>query len=221
MKNLKGQIKIDENIMDYARSEIYWETVKNYADLKEAMVMFLKGVLYVTPSHKGPCQMETELIKKRLIRLNRLGCITFNSQPFIEKSGCRQRPYIDCFIKRKHINNIIEKMMKWNNTVIINVFDIEEDGVSHSLQTYTHYDISGKKHIDTHQKKNKDGIFEDFFGTSFWFDKDCPNHCEHYNKYLARYLAEKCVHVEICDMSFSNDIFDQLIRAIKESIAHK
>jgi hypothetical protein len=87
-----------------------WNNINSIAEYRTTMLDFLNGKINVSNNHYGKLDIESELIKDKLIRINRLGFITTGSQPGYLDKYYRQREYIDGLIEKKIFNNFLEKL---------------------------------------------------------------------------------------------------------------
>lgn len=63
------------------KSDFDWDSVHSVADLNKNVIRFLKGTLPHSPWHRAPINFETIPIRDALIRLNKMGFTTVESQP--------------------------------------------------------------------------------------------------------------------------------------------
>lgn len=109
-----------------------FETAKTYADLIAANVLFLEGTLRQSPYHYGPIDKETEPILQDLIKLNKLGFITVQSQPagsevgFVNKIwyvhgeqmgnwwyASEKKPFVEGYLPINELERFIQFMRKY------------------------------------------------------------------------------------------------------------
>jgi hypothetical protein len=69
----------------------HWESADTFEKIQKLNILFLKGVIKSTPYHAGPIDYETESMLKRLIKINKLGLLTFDSQPNVICDRYRQK----------------------------------------------------------------------------------------------------------------------------------
>ena len=203
-------------------TEEYWDNVYTYQELQKATIKFLKGKLNETPYHFGPIHKETKLILPQLLEMNKLGCVTLNSEPFLEEEHkgkyYRQRPYIDFYMHNKYIDDFVTEFLKLNDTAMIKITDISyENGGAFII--YSNCDLTSyDKKIDLHQVKIND-VYTDYHESTIWLDSGAQDDSDLFCTELENILCEDYVIVEICDINFSNDIFDQIVQIMRDLTA--
>nr|QBK90701.1 MAG: hypothetical protein LCPAC201_00020 [Pithovirus LCPAC201] len=107
---------MSSNMLDSDATDKVWENVSTPEEYVQTMLMYLKGKLFSTLSHGGPLCSESFLVLPELYELTRLGCPTFNSQPFavyeINGEICKAVPYVDFFCPNKFVYQIVEILIK-------------------------------------------------------------------------------------------------------------
>lgn len=112
---------------------------KNYQQLKELTVKFLKGELKETNSHYGPICEETYLIRSLLIIINELGCVTSSSQPGLIEEDYHQRAYVTMLIAKKKYDIFkkrIEKKMGKVHVKILSEDLIDDEILAEDIPDY-------------------------------------------------------------------------------------
>ena len=71
-----------------------WRRVRSFDDLRDVMVLFIKGKEQRTPWHNGPLAPESASIRDQLLVLNRNGFVTDDSQPGMISAARKQRAYV-------------------------------------------------------------------------------------------------------------------------------
>jgi len=87
-----------------------WAGCRTIADLAELNARFCESRAPETrsPGHFGPLNSESDLIREDLIRLNRRGWLTTNSQPTIETdTPVHQRSYLCAFIPKEDLERLM------------------------------------------------------------------------------------------------------------------
>lgn len=100
-----------------------FEKAKSIEEFTELTIDYINGNLKGTNMYMGPIAKETECIKQELIRLNRLGFITYGSQPgkYIN-GGNYQRAYVSGIILREKFDILCEKV----SALKFHIFDVTE-----------------------------------------------------------------------------------------------
>lgn len=91
------------------------ETIEQYQALN---IAFVSGAIDRSPSHDGPLDPETSIIGDQIIKANKLGCITIDSQPYDDfiahhRGGIRvrQHPYCFLYYDRNKTDRLIQIML--------------------------------------------------------------------------------------------------------------
>ena len=98
-----------------------WAGCRTIADLAELNVRFCESQAPESrsPGHFGPLNAESDLIREDLIRLNRRGWLTTNSQPTIETdTPGHQRSYLCAFIPTEDLERLMPGVVgRFNYTI--------------------------------------------------------------------------------------------------------
>jgi hypothetical protein len=98
-----------------------WPDCRTIADLAELNARFCESRAPESrsPGHFGPLNSESDLIREDLIRLNRRGWLTTNSQPTIETDTPRhQRSYLRAFLPTEDLERLMPGVVgRFNYTI--------------------------------------------------------------------------------------------------------
>jgi len=125
----------DSTIIEIDNCIDAFEDTTSIDEIKKLNLDFVEGKMYATNYHLGPLNTETKKIHKEIIKMNKLGFITVNSQPGFIKGNNMQRGTVcglieknkykkfrkelfaicdNIYIKITNDNNIIELMKPFN-----------------------------------------------------------------------------------------------------------
>lgn len=107
-----------------------WNRVISYGDLLNLNISYLTGRINNTPWHDCNICSETYTILPELIKINKLGLLTTDSQPgtciyggFSGHDHLRydeeQRGYIECFVYKSIIDRLVRALLKTGEVIII------------------------------------------------------------------------------------------------------
>jgi hypothetical protein len=93
-------------------NSLTWSKARSLADLGEITARWLLGLVPNHPCQEGPPDLETNKIKRALIRLNRSGWVTDFSQPAEpHHNGCAQRACVSGFCDERLARTIATLML--------------------------------------------------------------------------------------------------------------
>jgi hypothetical protein len=94
-------------------NSLAWSEAKSLADLGEMTARWLLGLVPTHPCQEGPPDLETNKIRRSLIRLNRSGWVTDFSQPAEpHHDGCAQRACVSGFCEEGLAKTIATLMLR-------------------------------------------------------------------------------------------------------------
>lgn len=196
------------------KGRILWSLGRTFNDLQTLTLMFIQGLLFMTPYHLGPLDPESSIIYDQLYKLNTLGLITTNSEPFdefvFEGIRKRQRPFIDFVIQTNRLEPFIQRLLAMNKTVYA------------ETKAY----LSPSKQYNLHNFQGKD--MSQRFENGRWIEDSNPGMqmSQEVNPILNdvnmeelgsnfRSLFPQLTLVHLFDDRFDNSMFTQLIEIAK------
>lgn len=117
VQSYESTVSMDSSdLREVQESQTLFEAVETIEDLQQRTIDFLEGRLSATSYHFGPLMAESSPLVDVLVRLNRLGFITTNSQPgrrFTERGAAYgQRCFVEGLLKKRHVSLFMEKLYR-------------------------------------------------------------------------------------------------------------
>ena len=191
----------------------------NFEQYTAVMLTFITDVIPRSAGHAGPLEPESNIIKNELYNLNRLDCVTVNSQPYEEftdddENIYRQRPFVSLFYPRRKINQLMQLLK--NEPMLITVYAPGTGVISYNPILYD--DMAGDSgYIPLVQQKENDIWVDARDGDSIFFNKEYMEEMfmelQWTNDDMYVYGYQNLVMVEIIGLNFDNEMFNQLERA--------
>lgn len=189
----------------------------NFEQYRATTLLFIENVIGASSTHGGPLDDESAIIQPVLSQLNRLDCVTTDSQPFeqdtVDGIIYRSRPFLRFYYPRRKINQLLELFMSNNNTTLATVYAPGSKVIMYNDKLYT--DLSDSEGYLALHQDFIDGHWVESFNTTF-NPITMPhsfNDLALTNKVLLHYGKENLVLVNIIGMDFNNDIFTRLAYA--------
>ena len=186
----------------------------NFEQYRAATLLFIENVIGESATHAGPLDDESAIIQTVLSQLNRLDCVTIDSQPFeseiLNGTLYRARPYLQFFYPRRKIEQLLNLFMYENDQTLVAMYVPGSNVVMHNDKLYTELaDADG--YIPLHQDFIN-GKWVDSFNTSINpFDvKEIFRNLSLTNNELLQYGNANLCAVLIIGMDFSNTMFTKL-----------
>lgn len=189
----------------------------NIEQYRAVNLLFIEDVITESATHGAPLDEESQIIQHELSQLNRLDCITINSQPFEEDSVdgiiYRARPYLQFYYPRHKINQLIEVFMRDNTQTLVTIYAPNNKVIMYNDKLYTELSDSNG-FLALHQDFIND-MWVESFHTSFnpIYMKDVFEHLGLTNNRLLEYGRQHLVLVNIISMEFNNNMFQRLAQA--------
>ena len=195
-------------------SNIINRTPVNFEQYRAVTLLFIENVISGSATHDGPLDEESSTIQTLLSQLNRLDCVTIDSQPFESEmyNGTlyRARPYLHFYYPRRKVGQLLDLFMYKNDHTLVSVYVPGANVVMHNDKLYTELsDNNG--YIPLHQDFIN-GRWVDNFNTSF-----NPVHMKEIfrglsltNNALQQYGNTNLCLIVIVGMDFTNDMFTRL-----------
>jgi len=190
----------------------------NFDQYRDVTLLFIDDVIGVSTTHYGKLDEESLQIKSVLNQLNRLDCVTINSQPAeydtFNDVFYRSRPYVYFYYPSRKINQLLDLFLYDNVTTLVTVYTPSDNRITmYNDELYTHLaDKNG--YLALHQDFI-DGQWIENSNTSF-----NPNHMAGSfselgltNNTLLDYGKENLVLVNVIGMDFTNNTFTRLAHA--------
>lgn len=189
----------------------------NFEQYRAVTLLFIEGVIGESSTHKGPLDEESGIIQKVLGQLNRLDCLTVDSQPYeqgiIEGTFYRSRPFLRFYYPRRKVNQLLELFMHGNPNILTAIYAPGNKVIMYNDMLYTNLADAGG-YFPLHQDFI-DGEWVESFNTTFnpnsfgeLFDQLSLT-----NDVLLRNSKENLVLLNVIGMDFNNDIFTRLAHA--------
>lgn len=188
-----------------------WDSVRNFDQLKKAMVMFLKSLCTRNPWHLDTVDPETVPMLETLVKINQNGFVTIEGQPGTIKVASDyqelQRGYISGIILNKNVRKFVGKLLKTKQVVVyveklnseINLFgDVTED-----MYVPDKIDL-----ISLTQEIGKSIRYYTNFPIPYLHGKTTLDMC---NKKLAKFLSRRASFVEIIMKKQGDTNLDKIV----------
>lgn len=125
------------------RLEMWGHELESLEDIYNVFVRFCNGEIDAMPWFDSPLAIESEIIKDQLVRLNKRGLLTINSQPRVNSAPSSdssvgwggdngivyQKAYVEFFVAQDHIHALLEVFSRHPN---ITFHAINREGVSYT-----------------------------------------------------------------------------------------
>lgn len=189
--------------------EFLYSLVITFEDFQLLNIAFLKNKIPETIYH-GPLEDETNLLLKDLLRLNKRGFITINSQPGLKEKDrtygdkeyfeSEQKEFIEGFCHKDYLQSLISVLSRENVYFRINNVDDDDENLFLYYDNFPKcpYNITRyRSHPDHTLMKHEPWIlytnipreiFSDKFGTNYYFWDDMiyviiagKNYCDKIN----------------------------------------
>jgi len=177
-------------------------------------LLFIENITKASSTHAGPLDDESSLIQNELSQLNRLDCVTINSQPYEQETVngimYRARPFVFFYYPKRKINQLIQLFMYNNTTTLMTVYSPDTKVVMYNSEIYT--ELSNSKGLFPLHQDFINGNWVESYYTSF-DPTSMPNmfnYLSHSNTSLLQNEKENLVLVNIVGMDFDNNIFTKL-----------
>lgn len=191
-------------------SRVCWHFAETFSDLLALNLAFLRGWLTETSYHLGPLMNESDSIKDELFEMNRLGFITYSSQPYKdEEKKLKQKPFVEGIIHKDKSDEMIKKLLSINPTMKIDLINIKE-------QNHSHHNFNEDKVILTEM------YVEDHYEeiTTNQFDAEYVDKMIQFITYrlsepLVNYITENMDVITIIDDRPNDQMFKDILIALK------
>lgn len=201
--SLKTDIKI------YGKTQWWYriyERVKTYQDLIETNIAFLNGEIKRTPYHDGSIEEETHKILDNLVKINKFGFFTTNSQPslceyrkYIPKLNyyidVEQKSYISGFMFREEFYNLLSFIENNSLQVIYNITDIKKNILISNLKDNSYNVTRDRSYKQLKDQVNTHWRYYTSITKGIHYD-EYDNFGEYQN--IQTILRNNCVFVELC-----------------------
>lgn len=190
----------------------------NFDQYRDVTLLFVDNVIEESATHKGKLEDETMLIKTVINQLNRLDCVTTDSQPAeydtVDKIIFRSRPYLYFYYPVRKINLLLDIFLHNNDETLVTVYTPLDNRVSmYNDKLYTK--LSDERgFLPLHQDYINNQWIENF-NTSFnpAFMAETFDELSLTNDKLLQYGRENLVLVNVIGTDFSNNTFTKLAHA--------
>lgn len=190
----------------------------NFDQYRDVTLLFIDNVIGVSSTHGGELDEESLQIKSILNQLNRLDCVTIDSQPAIHDTVndilYRSRPYVYFYYPARKINHLLDLYLYDNVTNVVTVYTPSDNRVTmYNDKLYTN--LANKNgYLALHQDFTN-GQWVENFNTSF-NPSNMPkafNDLSFTNNTLLQYGRENLVFVNVIGMDFTDNTFTRLAHA--------
>ena len=125
---------IDQQMISYV--SFLWSIGTTFNDLQALNLMYLQGLIPISPYYLGSLDSESSIIISQLYELNKLDIITCSSQPYEHDTSYtgeiyRQRPYLNFYYHSSKINQLISRLLQRKPSLFVHVIDIKKIGRVH------------------------------------------------------------------------------------------
>lgn len=190
------------------------KTPVNFEQYRAVTLLFIDGVITSSSTHETPLDEESGIIKNVLSQLNRLDCVTVDSQPFeedtVDGTLYRSRPFLLFYYPRRKINELLKFFMNDNHETLVTVYIPGKKVLMYNDNLYREL-ANDTGYFPLHQDY-VDGGWVESFNTTFHPDliKLSFEQLALTNKKLLEYGRKELAIVNIISTTFDNTVFSKL-----------
>ena len=202
--------------MDRASERNFNHSPVDFNQFRAATLAFINDLTKSSSGHCGPLDEESDIIKKQLDQLNRLDCVTIDSQPFdtftVKDVKYKSKPFVYFYFPKRKAEDLIDLIdcddlfiAMWNQSGGLFLNNKEKfEAISNKI---------GYFGLNRQLVNDK---WEEDYGTSFnpyyMFDT-FESYIRHINSDMYKYGCENLVLINVIGLDYSNSTFDKIIKA--------